>query len=200
MKTEHPILFIHGANASSTSFNYLKERIGRSNVFMFEWDINADSLDQISFQLDEYVAKLDVENLHLVGHSMGGILAANAALSFPKNTRSLTTISSPFGGVDLPFALRLMHQYSMFVKNIHPDHPTIRRARLYKPSCPVLCVSSMGGNNKLLGEANDGAVTVRSQVYNSATEAMVTNLNHYEVLLDDHVANIVKFFIGEQES
>jgi len=50
--------------------------------------------------------KLDIKSAHLVGASMGGMIAQEIAISFPERVRSLTSIMSTTGNPKLPQATR----------------------------------------------------------------------------------------------
>lgn len=70
--------------------------------FMSRIGWNAECLNVLSDRLLETVAKAQAETkrpVHLVGHSLGGILARSAAARRPEAVRSVITLGSPFRGV-----------------------------------------------------------------------------------------------------
>jgi pimeloyl-ACP methyl ester carboxylesterase len=54
------------------------------------------SFHQLALNTHALLEKLGVANAHVVGHSMGGMLATRLALMFPENTRSLVLVN-PIG-------------------------------------------------------------------------------------------------------
>jgi pimeloyl-ACP methyl ester carboxylesterase len=63
---------------------------------------NADCLNTLNEKLIETVKKAHAETgkkVHLVGHSLGGVLSRSAATQFPDLIESVITLGSPFRGV-----------------------------------------------------------------------------------------------------
>jgi triacylglycerol lipase len=64
---------------------------------------NADCLNTLSEKLIETINKAHEETgkkVHLIGHSLGGVLSRSAAIQFPDLIESLITLASPFRGVN----------------------------------------------------------------------------------------------------
>ena len=63
---------------------------------------NADCLDLLVERLSETVEKAHEKTgrkVHLIGHSLGGVLARASALLFPERVASVITLGSPFRGI-----------------------------------------------------------------------------------------------------
>ena len=63
---------------------------------------NADCLDTLSEKLVETIRKARKETgrmVHLIGHSLGGVLSRSAAIQHPELVSSVITLASPFRGV-----------------------------------------------------------------------------------------------------
>jgi len=71
---------------------------------------NADCPDVLASRLHQTMARAyeeTGEKVHLIGHSLGGVLARSAAVRWPEMTASVTTMASPFRGVRVhPFVLQ----------------------------------------------------------------------------------------------
>jgi pimeloyl-ACP methyl ester carboxylesterase len=74
---------------------------------------NADCPDVLTQRLENTVKHAYNETggpVHLIGHSLGGVLARSAAVRWPANVASVTTMASPFRGVRVhPFVLQTAH-------------------------------------------------------------------------------------------
>lgn len=72
---------------------------------------NADCLDKLTQKLRQTVAQARQGTgrpVHLIGHSLGGILSRSAAISRPQDIASVITLGSPFRGVrSHPWVLRM---------------------------------------------------------------------------------------------
>jgi len=71
---------------------------------------NADCPDVLAGRLHQTMARARKETgvkVHLIGHSLGGVLARSVAVRWPEITASVTTMASPFRGVRVhPFVLQ----------------------------------------------------------------------------------------------
>ena len=54
-----------------------------------------DDLLDLTLAYDELLGALGVERAHLVGHSFGGMMAAELAAVFPSRAQSVTLVSNP---------------------------------------------------------------------------------------------------------
>ena len=54
------------------------------------------TLTDYTNQLQNLLAELEIDTAHIVGHSMGGLIALDFALAFPQNCRSVSALNSVF--------------------------------------------------------------------------------------------------------
>ncbi|HET9476445.1 MAG TPA: hypothetical protein VFP63_03050 [Dehalococcoidia bacterium] len=93
---------------------------------------NADCPDVLALRLHQTMMRAREETgekVHLIGHSLGGVLARSAAVRWPEITASVTTMASPFRGVRVhPFVLQtaFIVRGRIIQKNGREDH---------KPNC-----------------------------------------------------------------
>lgn len=80
---------------------YWLRRIGyRPYMSRIGW--NAECVDILVNRLSETVSKAQAETsgkVHLVGHSLGGVIARSAAAQWPDRIASVITLGSPFRGI-----------------------------------------------------------------------------------------------------
>jgi pimeloyl-ACP methyl ester carboxylesterase len=81
--------------------NMWLRRIGYT-AFMSKIGWNADCLEVMVERLSQTIDKAAAETggkVHLIGHSLGGVLSRSAAVRQPEKIASVTTLGSPFRGV-----------------------------------------------------------------------------------------------------
>lgn len=189
------IFYIHGANCTPDSFNYLISGMPSELSFDYTmYDARTSDLLDIIFRIKHDVLENE-EPVHLVGHSLGGVIAAVLAHELPEHIRSVTTIAAPFHGVEVPLFLRMLNWYDTFTQNIVPTNGCYAESR--KPSTvPLHIIKTYGGNNPLLGYRNDGVVSLDSQAHDFADRTSEVPWNHFEVLMHPSIRNAIVEFIG----
>jgi predicted alpha/beta hydrolase family esterase len=86
------LVYIHGANATSESFNYIKSKLGDG------LDINYDSRNGFENNLKDMQSTLQAhKDLVFVAHSLGGIYSLHLANSMPNAVKGAVTLSTPYG-------------------------------------------------------------------------------------------------------
>jgi pimeloyl-ACP methyl ester carboxylesterase len=92
------LVYIHGANATSESFNYIREHVGQGLV------VNYDSRNGFQHNLAAMKQELyDVKDMFFVAHSLGGIYALHLANHFLQQVR----------GAVRPCGRRIRSRYSI---------------------------------------------------------------------------------------
>lgn len=183
------LVYIHGASATSESFNYIRDRIpGKSIV------VNYNSADGFENNLRDMQAALeDIEDIFFVAHSLGGIYALHLANELPNQVVGAVTLSTPYGGAETADYAQYFLPFSRLLRDIGPSSWPMRQANkieIHHPWTNIVTVK--GGAAWILG-ANDGIVTVRSQKYHGHDMELVeVNYNHYEVVLSDSVVDMIK--------
>ena len=80
---------------------YWLRRIGyRSYMSRIGW--NAECVKTLVDRLSETISKAHSQTgrkVHLIGHSLGGVIARSAAAQWPEKTSSVITLGSPFRGI-----------------------------------------------------------------------------------------------------
>lgn len=183
------LVYIHGANATSDSFNYLREHIGGDDHVM-----NYRSSNGFEHNLKDMANELqDQSDMFFVAHSLGGVYALHLASTMPDRVVGAVSISTPYGGIcEADFAKYFM-PFTRLLSDIGPTSWPMRRAadiRIVHPWCNI--VSTRGAVNWISGP-NDGVVTVSSQRdHGHDMDLVEVAFNHYEVLLNMRVVRIVR--------
>ena len=116
--SQSPLIFLHGIGGDSTHFTALIRQLGMQNCYALDlpgYGSTPSLGDDLSFAslcdwLADEISALNIASAHLVGHSLGGMLALEHAVRFPQQLNSLTMIgaTSAFGGRDDQFRTQFL--------------------------------------------------------------------------------------------
>jgi pimeloyl-ACP methyl ester carboxylesterase len=181
------LVYIHGASATSDSFNYIRSKIGDGI------DINFDSRNGFENNLAEMTAQLkDVKDMAFVAHSLGGIYSLHIANSLPNQVKGAVTLSTPYGGAEVAEYAKYFLPFSRLMRDIGPNSWAFKQASEIKIQHPWTNVVTVKGQSPFMLAHNDGVVTIASQKHHEDMELIEVEYNHYEVVLADPVVNIIK--------
>lgn len=183
-------LYIHGANASSSSFNYIRERLKGDHI-----DLEYHSSDGFASNLENMCDAISTHrDLFIVAHSLGGVYALHLANKLPRSIKGAVTISTPYGGCGAAELAKWMMPHTQLFRDIAPSSRIIRETMslpLLHPWCQI--VSTKGDAPWIVGE-NDGVVTLQSMRARPDIDLIDLDLNHYEVMQSSKVVEIIKAF------
>jgi pimeloyl-ACP methyl ester carboxylesterase len=181
------LVYIHGASATSESFNYIRSKLG-SGI-----DINYDSRNGFENNLEDMKAQLkDSKNIAFVAHSLGGIYSLHLANAMPEKVLGAVTLSTPYGGAEVAEFAKFFLPFSRLMRDIGPSSWAMKQAKQIKIQHPWTNVVTLRGQSPFIPEANDGVVSIASQRHHSDMELVDVEYNHYEVVLSDQVIDIIK--------
>lgn len=180
-------IYIHGANASTLSWNYIREQIGDGIMLSY------NSGDSFKSNLREMKIKLEgLDGLQFIAHSLGGIYSLHLANHFKHKTKGAVTLSTPYGGHNVPYIARYMFHWNQLLNDILPNNWPINSLNSIVLPCNWCNVVTTTGNVPWILDPNDGVVTIKSQRYRNDMELIELRCNHYEVVLDDNAVTIIK--------
>lgn len=186
------IVFVHGFNSSSRSFNYLISQLPDHDIVA----INYDSHQPLQASIDACQKLLPKGPFYIVGHSLGGVIAAH--LASENEATKLITISSPLAGSRAAMTLKWLPGHPKVMHDITPSAPIIMGLAARKLSLPTLSIVSTGGHLSTSNEPNDSVVTVSSQKGLKYGRKVEVKANHFEVLLHEKtVKHVNDFLFGE---
>ena len=110
------LVYIHGASATSESFNYIRQRIGEDDI-VIDYDSRHGFENNLN-KMKEILAK--VKNIFFVAHSLGGVYALHLANLMPKQVLGAVTLSTPYGGAEVADVAKYFLPYSRLMKDIGP--------------------------------------------------------------------------------
>jgi pimeloyl-ACP methyl ester carboxylesterase len=181
------LVYIHGASATSESFNYIRSKIGDGI------SINYDSRNGFENNLNEMKEQLSkVKDAFFIAHSLGGIYSLHLANAMPKQVKGAVTLSTPYGGAEVAEFAKFFLPFSRLMRDIGPSSWAMKEARNIKIQHPWTNVVTVKGQSPFMAEANDGVVTIASMKHHDDMELVEVDYNHYEVVLSDQIVNIIQ--------
>jgi pimeloyl-ACP methyl ester carboxylesterase len=183
------LVYIHGANATSESFNYIRKQIGGDDYI-----INYDSRNGFQKNLSTMIQELEsFTKIFFIAHSLGGIYALHLANYMPNKVKGAVTLSTPYGGAEVADMVKYFLPYSRLLKDIGPHSWAMRQASRINIQHPWTNVVTVKGDAPWVIGKNDGVVTLDSQRHHSQDMELVdVDYNHYEVVLNDTVVDLIK--------
>ena len=181
------IVYIHGANATSESFNYIKNKLGNGI------DINYDSRNGFKNNLIDMQATLYGQtDLVFIAHSLGGIYSLHLANSMPAAVKGAVTLSTPYGGAEVADYVQYFLPFSRLMRDIGPSSWVMKQTSHIKIQHPWTNIVTVKGQSVFMHEPNDGVVTIASQKHHEDMELVEVDYNHYEVVLSDVVVKLIE--------
>ena len=181
------LVYIHGASATSESFNYIRSKLGDGIA------VNYDSRNGFENNLEaikEQIGK--TKDVFFIAHSLGGIYALHLANAIPKQVLGAVTLSTPYGGAEVADVAKYFLPFSRLMRDIGPSSWVMKQANNIKIQHPWTNVVTVRGQSPFMTEANDGVVTISSMKHHADMELVEVDYNHYEVVLSDQIVDIIK--------
>ena len=181
------LVYIHGASATSESFNYIRSKLGKGI------DIEYDSRNGFENNLTLMKMQLeDVNDIAFIAHSLGGIYSLHLANAIPKQVLGAVTLSTPYGGAEVADFAKYFLPFSRLMRDIGPSSWAMKQADKIKIQHPWTNVVTVKGQSPFMVEPNDGVVTIASMKHHADMELVEVDYNHYEVVLSDKIVDIIR--------
>jgi predicted alpha/beta hydrolase family esterase len=183
------IVYIHGANATSTSFNYIKTQVLQQSTVL-----NYSSTNGFVTNLEEMlsVVKKVRGPIFFVAHSLGGVYALHLSQHMPDKVAGAVTLSTPYSGSNEADIARMFLPNSQLLKDISPSNTIISSMSSMTVPANWSNIVTTRGSSPFINTANDGVVTSTSMKHlNGQMKLIEVDLDHYEVLQSSEVISII---------
>jgi pimeloyl-ACP methyl ester carboxylesterase len=181
------LVYIHGASATSESFNYIKSKIGEGISVNYD---SRNGFENNLIAIKEQIAT--TKDIFFVAHSLGGIYALHLANAVPKQVLGAVTLSTPYGGAEVADFAKYFLPFSRLMRDIGPSSWAMRQADKIKIQHQWTNVVTVRGQSPFIVEPNDGVVTISSMRKHVDMELVEVDYNHYEVVLSDEIVKIIQ--------
>lgn len=190
------ICFIHGANATDRSFNFIRLKCGiqDQNSFCLNYDSENGFLHNIK-QMEDVVRLID-DQVFIIAHSLGGIYAAHLASNFKKIVGAIT-LSTPYKGAEIVDYIRwALPGHQLFNDISSTSWPFMKLNEINLFNLDWTQVVSTQGHVPYLPYPNDGVVSLASMRGRDDINLIEMPVNHYEVVVSHQVANLIENKLG----
>jgi len=200
------IVFAHGAIVNGIEMTLLRRRMKRLGygVRQFHWPSITKGLDENVARLGKFIAQTDADTLHVVGHSMGGVLARLLFERSPDpRPGRLIAIGSPL--TDCWVGRRFQSTHATIGsrcigRSVHdyisrPIHPAWRGTR----ELGVLAGTYPFGAGSLFSDLpapSDGVVLLKETQLPGITDHATFRLNHFGMLFSRRCATSIARFLA----
>jgi triacylglycerol lipase len=131
LPTARPVLLVHGFGGTKSSWSFLARALtaGGLTVHAITYSPFGTSVerlaDRLAVAVESLLSQTGADKVHLVGHSLGGVVIAQAVASGRLTGRvdTVVTLASPFGGS--PWASLL--PFGAIVSALRQGSPLLRR-------------------------------------------------------------------------
>jgi len=187
------VVYVHGINGSPSQFKELSAALGDIyQTLLFQYPSGA-SLEYSSYMLraglNELAARYPANRIHVIAHSMGGLVSRGAIVYASDKTaakiHSFVSMSTPWAGHE---GARAGVKWSPTVAPVwrsmvpHSDYQQAIFSRPLPQNIDHLLLFSFAHKLGGEGSASDGVVTVSSQLYYPAQDESVSTRG----VADDH--------------
>lgn len=186
------IIYIHGASATSDSFNYIRQQLKHANETLVEYH----SEHGFESNLEDMVQQLKgIERMVFVCHSLGGIYALRLAELYSQQTLGAVTMGTPYNGAESADYAKYFLPFSRLLRDIGPNSAPIKRANSVQIQHPWLNIVPTRGGAPWIVQPNDGVVTIGSMRHRNDMRFEEVYTNHYEVVQSPKTVEIIQEFI-----
>ena len=181
------VIWLHGANQSGLSFQYLRSLTCFKNELVVEYDTSnkfKDNLEMLSNDIAEVRGPY-----FMIGPSLGGLYALH--LTKHVNVAGAISISTPFAGSwTADWARFFVPKYQLF-RDVGRRSTPIKEAQDIELSVDWTQIVSTKGNVPYHGGKNDGVCTIKSMKSRKDMELIEVPHTHFEVMCSDLVVKII---------
>lgn len=188
------LVYIHGANSTSRSFSFLQEKMPEHEILNINYEVDTPFIDNEKRMAKEIRAVFGYKSISFIGHSLGGLFCVRL-MNKNKHAERTFSMAAPYGGSRfVGYLTWICPNYQLF-KDISVTSDIIKYFKLVEQTKPILQLVTTSGGNPLMGEDNDGTVTVRSQKAILGATFKKVPCNHFEVLLNTNTVEYMKKFL-----
>lgn len=195
------VVLVHGLWMHGLVFGLLRRRLERSGFLTHVWSYPSvrQGLAANADALSRFLVGLHTDPIHLVGHSLGGIVIANALARHPDaRVRRFVLMGPPWAASRSATGLQHVPGISALIGRSMRDWLSAPRPQLPGVEIGVISGSRpLGLAGPLVGlpRPHDGIVMVEETRVAGARDAITLHVSHMEMLLSARCADQVAAFL-----
>ena len=199
------VVLVHGLWVRGWSMTVLAKRLRAQghDVQVFSYPTTSDCLDAHADALHAFIGGLDAEELHLVGHSMGGLVILNLLNRYDDLPPGrVVLMGSPVKGSRVVKRLEKLPGHKLMLgkarENLLQGYdraPEMHEAGMIRGTRALGLGQVTGG----AGEPSDGTVAVSETELEGLTDSVELGVSHTEMLLSKDVAKQIGQFLAHGE-
>lgn len=211
MKNETVVL-LHGVWMPSGEMLFLKHRFETEYSFdceVFAYPSVRGAFDQNASDLAKFLRSFDAERVHLVGHSLGGVMALRMLATFlPDSCGRVVCLGSPLCGSQAAARLSELRFGKLILGETLPQAALVEPASAWaadvveRYEVGVIAGDVPAGIGRFLAkfdEANDGTVAVAETRLDGIRDHIVLPVSHSGMILSPTVADQTAAFLQRGE-
>lgn len=204
MTKREAVVFVHGIWMTGFEMSLLRRRVKKAgyDTYLFHYHSLRGTPHANAVKLDKYLRTIKADTIHLVAHSLGGIVLMHLLASFPKQKPGrVVMLGTPAKGSQVA---KQLSQHPLFhfllgaaveqgLLGDVPVWPVARELGLVVGTRRLgIGVLFTGGK---LQQPNDGTVALSETEIPQATDLMMVEDSHFTMLADKNVAQAVVNFL-----
>ncbi len=206
------VVCVHGYLSHGAGMYLIKRRLEREYgmpALLFSYPSVRGTLDENSAALAAFIREQDIDTVHIIGHSLGGVLALRTLSNDPDATSGrVVCLGSPLSGSRAGRILSELDWAEDIIGKSLPEGVLQQSANDWAADvCANRDIGVIAGNIPLgLGrlvanfdEDNDGTVAVSETRLNGVKDHMIMPVSHKGMLVSAAVADQAAAFIRRGE-
>lgn len=197
------VVIIHGLWMTGIESSLLRFRLQNEygyDVRVFQYDTVTAGLDENSRRLEAFLDDIEAQLLHLVGHSLGGVLALHTVLrGVPDRPGRVVCLGSPLRGSQVAGGLTRWEIGEAILGRARESLVEGALERYTGGRQVGVIAGSLGlGLGQFVGalpEPHDGTVSVAETELPGVTDHLVLPVSHTGLLISEAVADQSAYFL-----
>src|SRR3984885_9738655 len=199
------VVYVHGLWLSGREALFLRRRLAHEfdfDVRTFRYPAVSGSMVEIAEQLQTFVAEIRPQALHLIGHSLGGLIAYRFLERFPEQPPGrVVFLGTPAVASRAASEVSRMHWARPLLGHcVAEELLAVRRREWTSPRDLGIIAGTVAlGLGQLFvefDEPSDGSVAVSETRLPGATAHLTLPVNHFGMLLSERVARETGSFLA----
>lgn len=197
------IVLLHGLHMHSWSLSFLKRNLAKPNHTIHRFGYFSTRFSQKTLQdLDTFISKIDSDNIILVGHSMGGLIARLYLQKFkPTKNISLITLGAPHNGSML--GKKIQNSFLKIFLGTSGQSGIVQTIPEWDKEYPMFCVAGNGrvGLLRMITKKtdHDGTVFIHEAIDKNCSKSyLVEGISHTQMIVSKNVSKLIENIIEEE--